>query len=82
LSADGGIEVNWARLGRYVIAILAVTLSVLMIAGLLNLTGDCAYGVRDCGGGARRFSFAVLGAGMLALAYLIYRYLGGPRSTS
>ena len=74
---EGAARVNWRRLARYLGAAIVLIVSVLMVAGMLNLTGDCSLEVRDCGESARRLSFAVLGAGTLALAYLVYRFVRG-----
>jgi hypothetical protein len=71
--------VIWRRVGRYVAVAVSLVLVVVTIAAALNLTGDCYSGVRDCGEGARRLSFVVLGAGAIALAYLVYRFFRGPR---
>jgi hypothetical protein len=71
--------VIWPRVGRYVAAAFSLVLVVVTIAAALNLTGDCYPGVRDCGESARHLSFVVLGAGALALAYLVYRFFRGPR---
>jgi hypothetical protein len=72
--------VNWPRLGRYLIAAVVLIASTLMVVMMLNLSGDCALEVRDCGEGARRISFFILGAGVLALTCLVYRFFRDPRS--
>ncbi|MEA3030535.1 MAG: hypothetical protein QOG13_1860 [Sphingomonadales bacterium] len=70
---------NWPRPGRYAAFVSALILSVLSMVMMLNLTGDCSLDVRNCGEANRRLSFVVLGAGALALLYLLYRFIRGPR---
>lgn len=75
----GEAGVNWPRLGNYVLAAIFLILTTLLIAGLLNFTGDCSPEVTDCGGTGRRLSFGVVGGGALALAYMTYRFIRGQR---
>ena len=66
---------NWLT---FCLAFVGSTIAILAAAVLLNLTGDCAPSVMDCGETSRRVSFVVLGVGVLWLAYLIVRFIRSP----
>jgi len=57
----------------------AWTIAILGSALLLNLTGDCAPNVTNCGEGRRQASFVLLGLGVLWLGYLVVRFFRDPK---
>lgn len=66
---------DWLKFG------LALALSVLAIVGialLLNLTGDCAPDVTDCGEPQRYASFVVLGLGVVWIIYIVVQFIRSP----
>jgi len=67
---------NWQRALTYLAFAAGVIVITFMIAAGLAI-GDCALEVENCGVGRRIALFVVLGLGLLALAYLIFRYLRG-----
>jgi uncharacterized YccA/Bax inhibitor family protein len=64
----------------FVLAILASIIAIVVAAGLLNLTGDCAPEVTNCGEPQRRASFVVLGLGLAWIVYLVVRFIRSPRT--
>jgi hypothetical protein len=54
-------------------------MAILGSALLLNLTGDCAPNVTNCGEGRRQASFVLLGLGVLWLGYLVVRFFRDPK---
>lgn len=67
---------EWFTFG---LAISASTFATLILAALLNVTGDCFPDVPNCGESSRRASFVVLGVGVLWLAYLVIRFVRSPK---
>jgi hypothetical protein len=55
----------------FVLSLVACVGVTLMIALMLNLTGDCPPEVRNCGETPRLISFVVLGLGATLLFYLV-----------
>lgn len=53
-------------------------IAVVGFAGLLNLGGDCAPEVTNCGEPQRLASFVVLAFGVVWLGYLIVRFIRSP----
>lgn len=66
---------NWLS---FALALVGSLIAIVAIAGLLNLTGDCAPNVTDCGGPQRRASFVVLVLGVVCLGYLVVRFIRSP----
>jgi uncharacterized YccA/Bax inhibitor family protein len=64
----------------FVLALLGSIIAIVVAAGLLNLTGDCAPEVTNCGEPQRRASFAVLGLGVVWIVYLVVRFIRSPRN--
>lgn len=68
---------NWLS---FALALVGSLIATVAIAALLNLTGDCAPNVADCGGPQRRASFVVLALGLVWLGYLVVRFIRSPTS--
>lgn len=66
---------NWLSFG---LALVGSLLAIIGAAGLLNLTGDCAPEVTNCGEPRRQASFVVLGLGVVWLIYLVVRFVRSP----
>ena len=66
---------NWFS---FALALVGSFIVIVAIAGLLNLTGDCAPNATDCGGPQRRDSFVVLALGAVWLGYLVVRFIRSP----
>jgi hypothetical protein len=69
--------VNWRRLLLYLGYAVAVGVLTLEIVTGLAI-GDCSLETVDCGEDRRRIAFGVLGAGVLALIFLLVRYVRDP----
>jgi ABC-type nickel/cobalt efflux system permease component RcnA len=59
----------------FALAFAGSTIAILAVVGLLNLTGDCAPEVTNCGEPQRRASFVILGLGVVWLIYLVVRFI-------
>jgi uncharacterized YccA/Bax inhibitor family protein len=66
---------NWLS---FSLALVGSLIAIVGIAGLLNLTGDCAPEVTNCGEPQRHASFVVLGLGVVWLVYLVIRFVRSP----
>ena len=66
---------NWLS---FALALVGSLIAIIAIAGLLNLTGDCAPNATDCGGPQRRASFIVLALGVVWLGHLVVRFVRSP----
>lgn len=66
---------DWLTFG---LALLGSIIAVVVAVGLLNLTGDCAPEVTNCGEPQRRVSFVVLGLGCVWVVYLVIRFIRSP----
>lgn len=62
----------------FLLAIAGSIIAFVGVAGLLNLTGDCAPEVTNCGEPQRQASFVVLALGVLWLGYLVVRFISSP----
>jgi hypothetical protein len=62
---------DWVRL---TLSMLGYALATIALALMMNITGDCAPHVEDCGETARKLSFVVLGLGVVWLIYLAVRF--------
>ena len=63
----------------FIVALIGSIIAIVSVAGLLNLHGDCAPEVSNCGEPQRRAFFVVLGLGVVWLGYLIVRFIRSPR---
>jgi len=68
---------DWLRLG---LSLFGYAIATIALSLMMNLTGDCAPDVQDCGETARRQSFVVLALGAAWLAYLIVRFVRDHKS--
>lgn len=66
---------NWFS---FALALIGSMVAIIVMAALLNFTGDCAPGVANCGEPQRRLSFVVLGLGLVWLGYLVVRFVRSP----
>ena len=66
---------DWLTFG---LALVGSVLAIVVVAGLLNLVGDCAPDVTNCGEPRRRASFVVLGLGVVWITYLVIRFIRSP----
>jgi len=62
---------EWLKL---LVAVVVSAAAILGIAGMMNLTGDCAPNVKNCGETARHLSWVVLAAGVAWLIYVIANF--------
>lgn len=60
--------------GHFALIALSWLLILIVTANLLNLTGDCAPNVTDCGGFQRRLSSLVLAFGLIGLGFYAYSF--------
>ena len=67
---------DWLRFAGNVLAALIV---VVVTALLLNLTGDCAPDVTNCGEPSRRLSLVILAFGLIGVATYAVLFVPGRR---
>jgi len=67
---------DWLKLAATLLLVVVLTG---IIALALNLGGYCGPSVENCGAGARRLSFVVLGSGFASAAFLTVRFLRAHR---
>jgi uncharacterized YccA/Bax inhibitor family protein len=66
---------DWFTFG---LALIGSIIAIVGVALLLNLTGDCASEVTDCGEPQRHASFVVLGLGVVWVVYLVVGFIRSP----
>jgi hypothetical protein len=67
---------DWLQFGGNLVAALVV---IVVTALLLNLTGDCAPNVTDCGEMSRRLSVAILAFGLIGVGYYAVLFISQRR---
>jgi hypothetical protein len=68
---------DWLKLA---LAVLISGAAIVGIALMMNLTGDCAPGVENCGETARHLSWVVLAVGAAWLIYVVVRFIRDHRA--
>jgi ABC-type nickel/cobalt efflux system permease component RcnA len=66
---------NWLT---FSLALIGSIIAIVVAVGLLNLAGDRATEVTDCGDPQRRASFVVLGLGVVWIVHLVVRFIRSP----
>ena len=78
LTRDGRKQtrsLDWLKLGLVLALSVAAILSIVL---LLNVPGDCAPRIADCGDAGRGASFVLLGVGGAWLIYIVIRFVRSP----
>jgi hypothetical protein len=62
----------------FLLALSGIVLATVVASFLLNFTGDCGPEVTNCGETSRRISFVVESLGLLAVIWLVLRFVRHP----